>query len=187
MRSQSLIIIMLNFAVLIILASKKSKFPAVYWLQIVCLAFNDFLAGIANFAISFVDHPYFTESNINCAVVVVFLFSSQSASLYNIFGISIHRYVVLKRCNIHSNVWKHQYTLLCTAIAWTVSLLLCSLPVLMFSKTTTFNEAKFCSVQTLFGANVKSGMIILMGSFIFPLLFTNILYIVLFCVLRSMW
>lgn len=187
MRSQSLIIVFLNFAVLIILVSNKGKFPAIYWLQIICLAFNDFLAGVANFIISFVDHPYFKDSNINCTVAVVFLFASQSASLYNIFGISIHRFVVLKKSNIYSNVWRHRHTLLSTAIAWTVSLVLCILPVLLFSNATAYKEANYCSVQTLFGANVKSAMIILMGSFILPLLFTNILYIVLFCALRLVW
>ena len=183
---QSLIIIFLNFAVLAVICAKRSKFPDIYWLQIVCLTFNDLLAGFSNFLISLIETSYFKDNLDNCCIIFVFLLSSQSASLYNILGISIHRYVVLKRENGNANVWKHLHTFLCTFFAWAISLSLCSLSVLKFKrKGTDKNTNDDCSFKSILGENVKPGMSVLFGSFILPLILTNVIYFTLLCVLRT--
>lgn len=187
MRTQGTIIVLMNFIVLVTLATKKSKFPTVYWLQIVCLAFNDMLAGIANFAISWIDLPHIKKELAICSIVVVFLYSSQSASLYNIFGICIHRFVVLKRADRNVNVWKHKHTLLCTSAAWVLSIFLCSLPVALYNKPDEYRRFKLCSLKPIFGKDIDKGMFIMIGSFIVPLIFTNIMYIILFVMLNTVF
>lgn len=145
------------------------------------------LAGIANFAISWIDLPYIREELAICSIVVVFLYSSQSASLYNIFGICIHRFVVLKRADRNVNVWKHKHTLFCTSGAWVLSTFLCSLPVALYNKPDEYRRFKLCSLKPIFGKDIDKGVLIMMGSFIVPLIFTNIMYIILFCMLKTVF
>lgn len=185
MRAQGTAIVLLNAIVLITLMMKKRTFPAIYWLHIVCLAVNDILAGMANVFISFIDMTFISNSLGSCSIVIVFLFSSQAASLYNIFGICIYRCLSLRRHRISSSIWKDWHTIVSTSTAWILSICLCASPVILFSKPDDYIEKQYCSLESIFGADIAKGTSIIMGSFILPLMFTNILYAVLFCKSRS--
>jgi hypothetical protein len=187
MRLEGVIILIFNIFVLLVLAFQRGKFPPTYWTQIICLAFNDFIAGIAVFLSSFIDSLPIRENIATCGLTVVFLFGSQNASLYNIFGISIFRFIVLRRADTGTRLWQKRHTVFATLFSWTLSVVLCTLPIVLYNKSAEYSATKYCSVQHIFQEDLKQGMLIMMGSFIVPLLFTNILYLTLFYSLKSKW
>lgn len=186
MRLEGAIIVALNITVVLTLSIKKDKFPSVYWLQLLCLASNDTLAGLANFFISFIDVPFIGDSLVNCASVIAFMLITQSASLFNIFGISVHRFLILKGYNRSGFIWRPYYTIICTVTAWTLSTLLCMTPILLYHKPASYANIKYCAMEHIFGADKRKGMLsMVVGPFMIPLVFINIIYVVLVCKFRT--
>ncbi|KAL4238393.1 hypothetical protein ACF0H5_003102 [Mactra antiquata] len=174
-------IVALNLAVLLILVARKKNFPSVYRVQLLCLAVNDMLVGVGDFLLCLVDEPYIKNRYSNCAIVLVFTLVAQSASLYNIFGICIHRFLLLKRCNQNSFTWKHCYTIGCTILAWTLGTSLCFIPFIPYHKTEEYTNINYCSLPTMLKEDLRKGVwIMMMGAYLMPLIFVNIIYAVLF-------
>lgn len=95
-------------------------------------------------------------------------------------------YLVLKRYSQRSFIWKPYNTIFFILAAWSLSVLLCSVPIFLYHKS-DFTVVKYCSVERLFGADLHKGMLMmLVGPYVCPLILINIIYSILFCKLRTL-
>ncbi|KAL4222166.1 hypothetical protein ACF0H5_018206 [Mactra antiquata] len=174
-------IILLNSLTFLTVSLKKNNSMQVYSLQIICLSANDILAGVATVLLSLVEIPVLGGSFVKCASILMFAILTQSASLFNIFGIAVYRFIALKNLKIR-NSWNDKFTIGTSVLSWIVSSSLCAIPVYLYSDSDGFAERRHCSLYSLYGHNAQSAIFIsFIGSFLIPLIFTNVIYVTLYC------
>lgn len=187
MRLISLLIIVLNAIVFSCLMLRKTRLPHVYWIQMACLSLNDTIAGLSSFFISFLDFPVFSQSIALCCGTMAFFVSSQAATLYNILIICIRRLRRVQHANSMNADITERTVALVTISVWGASFCVCLLPFLIWARKDDPYISSGCSMETAFGDKLPLAMRVLFATFLAPLLCTNIIYCVVFIVLRRMW
>lgn len=187
MRFISLLIVVLNTAVFACLVLKKATLPHVYWIQMICLSFNDILAGLSSFMVAFIDFPAFSQSLPLCCGTLAFFISSQAATLYNILIICVRRLKTINNTNNQQIRISQKSVAIITTTVCGVSFIFCLLPFLIWSQKDASYIKAGCSMETAFGENLKNAMKILFATFLVPLLCTNAIYCVVLFILRHKW
>ena len=184
MRVTALLILVLNGTVLYCLCVKKQSMPKIYILQMVCLCLTDNMAGGALLAMSFADYDWFRNDIIRCCFLLGFFISSQSTTLYNVTAICINRFIIMLRMDkLDHHLTKAKVIGFSTA-AIMFGFVFCSLPFIFWKPRQEYLHNTGCSMETVFREKLISSMKVFLGTFLFPLLITNLLYGCLFFMLR---
>ena len=186
MRMAALLILSLNGTVLLCLCVKiHINMPRIYTLQIICLCLTDNMAGAALLAMSFVDYDWFRTDVIRCCLLLGFFISTQSITLYNVTVISFNRFIIMMRMDKAEHHLTRAKVIVFSIAALTLGIVFSSLPFYSWRSTHNYHYKTGCSLVAVFRENFESSMRVYLGTYLIPLMITNILYGCLFCMLRS--
>ena len=176
MRITALIILCLNGIVLFCLCMKKQNIPRIYRLQILYLCLTDNMAGFGLLMLSFADYGWIRNDFTPCCFLFGFFVSSQSATLYSVMAICIYRFIIMLRVDkMDQHPSRNKVT------CFSISVIIFSFasgffPFFKWASRNQYPNYATCSVRAIFSENVPKAMKLYLGTFLIPLLLTNLLY-----------
>ena len=169
------LIIILNLLVLACLIVYRRSFAGSYWYQLTCLSINDVMAGVGVLLMTLQEYDYVRRNIHACSFAFVASIMAQIATLLNITGICIHRFLTAKRISSPDvTSQKSRTPIVLMVTSWTISILYCSFPFIAWKQTSC--EIYSCAFETIFDKNFNKAVGFLFNGLMIPLILTNVLY-----------
>lgn len=168
--------------VVVILLNWKIKWPE--FMRIVLnLSICDFFGGLSTLTFVMLQLLKVEISFIKCGFFLFVIILSQVASLYSMFGMCLHRSLIVRKPDV-LNPETHRISRLFAPVVWFVGLIVTTVPFVLW---TNYRETSFVCKISFFNTDTKALLVYALLMYFIPELLTNVLYTYAYLRLRSIW
>ena len=165
--------------------NRKIKWPT-FSTQVLCLSITDIVVGLGSLPLTILPLICKTISYRYCSLIFFIFFASQCASLYQIFGICVHRCIITNKASrINEQRSDFRVPLALVLSSWTLSSVVNSLLLFLYGRTDA--TVMQCQFNELFTGNINQAATFLFIIYFVPYILTNVLYMFTCFRLRCIW